>query len=299
VPDGGVHHLLDAVHVRREARHDQLLVRRGEDPLQGRFDVALVRREARGLGIGGVGHEQVDALLTEPGEAAQVGEPVVERELVHLEVAGVQDGARLRPDHHRQRVGDGVVDRQELQVELADRDPIALADDPQVDIAQAVLTQLLAHQRQGEPGAEDGKVAATPQQVRDGADVVLVAMGQHQRLRLVEPVLDQMQAGQDQVDAGVLLGREEHPAVDEQQFAVDLEGAHVPADVAVPAQRGHPQGVRGEPRRCSQGFSHDPNLNDDGADARSRTGRAARTGELSRRAGGPWMGGAGWVGWRS
>src|SRR3954466_10811415 len=45
------------------------------------------------------------------GEAAQVGDPAVQRELVHLEVAGVQDQPRRRPDRHGQRVGDRVVDR--------------------------------------------------------------------------------------------------------------------------------------------------------------------------------------------
>ena len=40
--------------------------------------------------------EQVDALLAEPGEAAQVGDPAVEGELVHLEVAGVQHEPRRR-----------------------------------------------------------------------------------------------------------------------------------------------------------------------------------------------------------
>ena len=40
--------------------------------------------------------QQVDALAAEPGEAAEVGEPAVERQLVHLEVAGVQDEPGLR-----------------------------------------------------------------------------------------------------------------------------------------------------------------------------------------------------------
>ena len=48
------------------------------------------------LGVGGVGEEEVDALLAEPREGAQVGDPAVERELVHLEVAGVQHQRRCR-----------------------------------------------------------------------------------------------------------------------------------------------------------------------------------------------------------
>ena len=77
----------------------ETMTRRGrgaEDLLDRRGEVALGRREAGDLGVGGVGQEQVDPLLAQPGEAAQVGDPLVERELVHLEVAGVQDQARRR-----------------------------------------------------------------------------------------------------------------------------------------------------------------------------------------------------------
>ncbi len=65
-----------------------------EDPVEHGRDLTLGRREPGHLGVGGVDHEQVDALLAEPGERAQVGDAAVQRQLVHLEVAGVQDGAR-------------------------------------------------------------------------------------------------------------------------------------------------------------------------------------------------------------
>ena len=81
------------------------------------------------LGVGGVGEEQVDALLAEPGERAQVGDPAVERQLVHLEVAGVQHHAGAGADRDGERVGDGVVDRDELEVEGTEADPVALGDD--------------------------------------------------------------------------------------------------------------------------------------------------------------------------
>ena len=53
----------------------------------------------------------------EPGEATEVGEPAVERQLVHLEVAGVQQRAGRGPDRDGERVRDRVVDREELAVE--------------------------------------------------------------------------------------------------------------------------------------------------------------------------------------
>ena len=73
--------------------------------------------EAGHLGVGRVGQEQVDALLAQPREGAQVGDAAVERQLVHLEVAGVQHQAGRRADGDGERVGDRVVDRDELELE--------------------------------------------------------------------------------------------------------------------------------------------------------------------------------------
>ena len=100
-----------------------------EDPVEHRGDVLLGGGEARHLGVGGVGEEQVDPLLPQPGEGPQVGDPAVERQLVHLEVAGVQHHAGAGADGDRERVGDGVVDRDELEVEGPEGDPVALGDD--------------------------------------------------------------------------------------------------------------------------------------------------------------------------
>ena len=80
----------------------------------------------------------------------------------------------------------------------------------------------------------------------DGADVVLVAVGEHQRLDVVEAVPDRLEVGEDQVDARVVLLGEQHAAVDDQQPAVVLEDGHVPADLAEPAERDDPQAVLGE-----------------------------------------------------
>ena len=64
-----------------------------------------------------------------------------------------------------------------------------------------------------------GMSCALAQQVRHGADVVLVAVGQHQRVDVVEAVPDRVEVGQDQVDAGMVLLGEEHPAVDDRAGA--------------------------------------------------------------------------------
>ena len=95
------------------------------------------------LGVGRVRQQQVDALAAEPGEAAEVGDPAVERELVHLEVAGVQDGAGRGADGDGERVRDRVVDGEELAVERPEAGP-GLLDD---------LEHLRLHPVLGELGA--------------------------------------------------------------------------------------------------------------------------------------------------
>ena len=80
----------------------------------------------------------------------------------------------------------------------------------------AVLGELGLQEGQGQPGADDGDVGALAQQVRDTADVVLVAVGEHDRLDLVEAVPDPGEVGDDDVDAGLVLVGEEHPAVDDR-----------------------------------------------------------------------------------
>ncbi len=150
MPDRGVHDLLDPMHMGRETGDDQLLGRGGEHPLDGRLQVAFMRGEARRLGVRGIRHEQVEPLGADPCETAEVGEPAVKGQLIHLEVAGVQHRTGHAANHHRQRIGDRVVDRQEFQVEPADVEPVPLGDLTQFGVAEPVFAQLLAHQRQGE-----------------------------------------------------------------------------------------------------------------------------------------------------
>ena len=252
VGDGRVEHLLDAVHVGGEAGHDDPLVALVEDPVEDRPDVALGGGEAGDLGVGRVGHEQVHALLAEPGEGAQVGDPVVQRELVHLEVAGVQDQAGAGADRDGERVGDGVVDGHELEVERAERDPVALLDDVVDRLLEPVLAQLAAEQGEGQLRADERDVAALAEEVRRGADVVLVAVGEDQRLDLVELVADRVEVGEDQVDTGVVVLGEEDAAVDDQQAVVVLEDGHVATDLAEPAERDDPESPLRQFGRCGE-----------------------------------------------
>ena len=222
-----------------------------EDLVEHGRDVALRRDEAGNLGVRGVRHEQVDALGAEPGPAAEVGHPAVERQLVHLEVAGVQHRPRRGTDRDAQRIRDRVVDREELAREGAE-----LLGDPFADLERVrrdpVLGELALDQRQGQPRADERDVGLLPQQVRHAADVVLVAVREHEGVDVVPAVPQVVEVRQDQVDAGLLGLGEEHPAVDDQQPAAVLEHGHVATDLADPAESDDPEPVIRQRRRCTE-----------------------------------------------
>ena len=82
--------------------------------------------------------------------------------------------------------------------------------------------------------------------------MVLVAVREDDALDVVEAVPDGREVRQDQVDSGLLLLGEEHPAVDDQQAAAVLEDRHVAADFAETAERGDAQAALGERRRRAE-----------------------------------------------
>ena len=67
-----------------------------------------------------------------------------------------------------------------------------------------------------------------PEQEGDGADVVLVAVGEDDADDIVEAVPDGAEVGQDQVDARLLLLGEEDAAVDDQQLAAEFDSKRRP-----------------------------------------------------------------------
>ena len=217
--------------------------RGAEDLLDRRRELALGGGEAGDLGVGRVGEEEVDALLAQPGEGAQVGDPAVERELVHLEVAGVQHQPGGGADGDGQPVGDRVVDGDELAVERAERARGRPRATSTVFGVMRCSLSLASMKASVSLEPTTGMSGALAQQVGHAADVVLVAVGEHDRVDLVEAVPDPGEVGQDHVDAGLVLLGEEHAAVDDEQPAGVLEDRHVAADLTQAAQRDDPQAV--------------------------------------------------------
>ena len=136
---------LHPVDARRERGDDQPPARAGEDLLERLDDFGFRAGEAAAIDVGAVGEQRQHALGAELREAVQVEVLAVERRLIDLEVAGVDDDADRRVNRQRHAVGHAVRDADELDRERADGDPIARSDrHERRRVLEAVLPQLAA-----------------------------------------------------------------------------------------------------------------------------------------------------------
>ena len=128
-------------------------------------------------------------------------------------------------------------DVHKLKIERTNLQLVAPLDLNQSRI-DAMLIALGFNESQREFGTDQRNIRAKLQQVRHAANMILVAVSEHQSLDLVESILDVMEVRQDQINTRLLLFREKHTAVDEQQVAVVFDHIHVAADFAK-ATKGH------------------------------------------------------------
>ena len=159
----------------------------------------------------------------------------VDRRLVDLEVAGVDDHAVRRLDGQRDAVRDAVRDAQELDGEGADRDALARADrhEPAPRLV-VVVGELGFDERQRERRAVDRPLHDL-EDVPHRADVVLVAVREHDRGDLV--LLQLAKVRDDEVHAEQLRLGEHHAGVDEDGGVAAGDDHHVHAELAQPAER--------------------------------------------------------------
>ncbi len=198
-----------------KARDHQLALGAGENLLERLDDVDLGSGEALAIDVGAVGEERQHALGAELGEAVQVEVLAVDRRLVDLEVAGEEHHADRAGDGDGHAVGHAVRDADELEGERADGHRLARGHRRQtVAGVDAVLFELGLDERQGHGGAVHRAVEER-HHVRHGADVILVAVGEHQRLHLITAGFEVGEVRNDQVHAELVGVREHHAGVDE------------------------------------------------------------------------------------
>ena len=230
-------HLRQPVHVRRERREEDLARCLAEDAVEIATHRALGRRIPLALDVGRVRQQQQDTLGGVLGQTLQIGGSVVDRRLVELEVAAVDDRAERRADRQRHGVDDrvGHVDRFDRERSHLPR----LARPHHLElrrVEQVVLAQLLGQQaRRHRRGVHRHRQVA--QHVRQRADVIFVAVRDDEAEKAVAEPLQVGEIGNDQVDAEhVQLGKHQ-AAVDGDRRVAVLEHQAIETDLAEPAER--------------------------------------------------------------
>ena len=156
-------------------------VERLHDLAEGLADGPLGRRVAGVLGARRVGQEADDALRAELGEDREVGQLAVDRGVVELEVAGVDDRSDRRAQGDAHRVGDRVADPERDDVERPDVDLVAGLEGEERVVVELVLLDLVAEEAAGQGAGVDRHARELGQHVRQRADVVLVGVGDQER----------------------------------------------------------------------------------------------------------------------
>ena len=124
-----------------------------------------------------------------------------------------------------------------MTVERPDLDLVAGVEREQRVVVELVLLDLVAEQAAGQGARVDRHARELGQDVRQAADVVLVGVGDQERLDVGAALLEVGDVGDDEVDAEHLLVGEHEPAVDDDDVVAVLEDVHVLADLAHPAER--------------------------------------------------------------
>jgi hypothetical protein len=124
-----------------------------------------------------------------------------------------------------------------LELERAQRHPLARLQHLERRVAGPMLLELRAHEadRQGATVDHRGH-PDLPQDERQRADVVLVPVGEDDRLDIGCPVTKVGEVRQHQVDPEHLGGGKHQSRVDDHDPTVVLDHGHVLADLAEPPQ---------------------------------------------------------------
>ena len=99
-----------------------------------------------------------------------------------------------------------------------------------------MLLELQADQSRGQAGAVDGHIDLL-EDVGDGPDMVLVAVGDEQTADAVLVLGEVAHVGNDKVDAVHIVAGKSHAAVHDDDLAAVLIHGHVLADLVQPAER--------------------------------------------------------------
>ena len=133
---------------------------------------------------------------------AQIGDAPIQRQLIHLKVAGVQHGASTGANKDRKGIRDRVIHRNKFALIRAETLHLVFFHRQRVRL-NAVLGKFRLHKGQGQLRADERNIRAFFQQVRYCTDMVFMPVSEHHGHHVVNAPHHVTQIGQDQINTGL------------------------------------------------------------------------------------------------
>ena len=231
VPDGSVDNLLDARDQRRKGGDDDAPLGARENLFEGGVNHPLRRGVARPVSVSAVGKEAEDTLLSDLSKLSEVRRTAIDRSVVELEVAGVDDCPRRCLKCDAYTIRDAVADMKELGDETTEPDGLTWHDPVQGDaVGLSMFLEFSGNQAGSERSCPQRREIQLGKDVGKGADVVFVPVGEDDASYSVQPGREVRDIRDNQVDPEHLVLRKHYPAVDDDNIVIVFDDQHVPAD---------------------------------------------------------------------
>src|SRR5579884_2962447 len=222
---GDQHAALCLEHLREKTLMDALFRSRG-----------LVLEDVRG-----VTHQREDAVIADLGQHLGARSLADNRRLVDLPVARVEYVAERRLDQKPVAFRNGVRERDEADAERSELDDAAALHDVELDRTGEPLLLELAGDEPGREGRRVKRALELFGHVGKRADMVLMPVCEHDAGEPLLLVFDELEIGQDELDAWIVGTREIEAEVDHDPLAAAAVEIDVHADLARAAERAEDQ----------------------------------------------------------
>jgi hypothetical protein len=191
----------------------------GSSSVRGLADQPLGAGVAFHEDVGAVADHGQHALVPQAAERVGVGHLARDGVGIDLPVAGVQHDAVRGADRQPVGLGDGVGERDQVDLEGAQVDPAAQRDLMDLEALHAGVVELLAHEKRREGRGVDRRLEQRPQP-RQAADMVLVGVGDDDAQDVGRVLLEEGGVRGDDVHAGRGQVAEGHAHIHHDPLAI-------------------------------------------------------------------------------
>ena len=232
-----IQYLLYAIDVGSEGSNNNSLVTALELCLEGSSDFHFTRRITGTLHIGGITHQCQHTLLAQLAKTGQVNHFTRNRCGVNLKVTGVDHHTQRCLDCQRNRICNGMVGVDQLNVKAAQPDMVTGTDALDLDLLGHAVLLKFGIENTGSQSGTINRDIQFLEHIRQRADMVLMSMGNHNAANLVSMTAQVGDIRDNQVNTQEFIVRECQAAVNHKDILSILNYRHIFADLIESAQR--------------------------------------------------------------